>query len=187
MGRGRLIAALALPAALLGCAPGPDDTWPPGEPQTDVVIAALSEAGERLALTGVLKNAKGRPIPGGILRVYHSDAHGRYTLPGQDVPRLAARIRTGPHGEFRIRTIVPSSDNSLEPLHLHFEILRSGSRLPAVRYLIRDSVAVLDTLPARDVTAWTPAPEPPAGRPDDVAITRDSKGVWVGKFELRVP
>jgi len=99
MGRGRLIAALALPAALLGCAPGPDDTWPPGEPQTDVVIAALSEAGERLALTGVLKNAKGRPIPGGILRVYHSDAHGRYN------PRLVVYAEGDYVSQFRPRFI----------------------------------------------------------------------------------
>jgi hypothetical protein len=174
---------------VLACAPSPEDAWPPGTPQTDVVIASPSEPGERLALTGVLRNARGRPVPGGILRVYHSDAHGTYMLPGQNVPRLAARIRTGPHGEFRIRTIVPSSDNSLEPPHLHFEILSAGSRVPAVRYLIRDSSAVRESLPARDVTEWTPerTRRPVAGRPDAVAIARDSTGVWVGEFELRVP
>src|SRR5207244_12712788 len=115
-------------------------------------IAPTREPGERLVLSGVVRNAHGLPLPGAGIRAYHSDAHGNYGYEG-GVPRLHREFRSGPHGEFRIHTIIPGGSEG-QP-HIHFEVTTRGqTRYSLVVPLLFG--ASIDPTPAKTPTTWRP-------------------------------
>ena len=98
----------------------------------DVALAPPLEPGRGLVLEGTARDsARGALLPGLLFFIYQADARGRYGPPGPDSekPRLAGFVRTGPRGEFRIRTILPGTYGG--PPHLHFEFRDSlgGTRM----------------------------------------------------------
>jgi hypothetical protein len=88
----------------------------------DLELAAPAEPGRPLVLQGTARrSARGDSLPGFVFFVYQADARGRYGPlgPDADKPRLAGFVKTGPRGEFRIRTILPGTYGG--PPHLHFD------------------------------------------------------------------
>lgn len=83
----------------------------------DVRLAPTGEPGEPFELSGRVLGPAG-PLPGVRVYAYHADAHGLY---GQHFPRLAAVLRSGPRGEYRLRTVLPGSYGGY-PGHVHFEL-----------------------------------------------------------------
>ena len=92
----------------------------------DVRLAPPGESGERFELSGHVLGPGGRAMAGVRLFAYHADSKGEY---GAHYPRLAAMLLTGPHGEYRLRTVLPGSYEGY-PGHVHFE-LHDGSTEPS--------------------------------------------------------
>ena len=129
-------ATLAASAAALLAFPiwvgsiGALETWKPPEIRSprlhdvtwDREIAPPTEPGRRLVLEGNARRfAGGKALPALVFFIYQADALGRYGPPGPDSAkaRLSGFVKTGPDGQFRIRTILPGTYGG--PPHLHFE------------------------------------------------------------------
>jgi protocatechuate 3,4-dioxygenase beta subunit len=101
-------------------------------------LVSAHEPGQKLIVTGTLRDAAGKPIPGALLHVFQTDAQGHYTRAKvMDEPhaRLFEFIRTGADGRFEFSTIRPGGypgrpDRQGEewriPSHVHFEIDAGG-------------------------------------------------------------
>jgi len=91
-------------------------------------IAPRGERGDMLVMTGRIADYRGRPVPGATLYVYHADAMGEYSKPGESAPRLSGTVRVGADGTFRIETVVPSHIKNVEGglPHIHGTALASG-------------------------------------------------------------
>ena len=102
------------------------------------VIASDTEPGQKLIVSGIVRDAGGKPIAGALLHVFHTDAQGHYARERvMDEPhaRLFAYIRTGADGRFEFSTIRPGGypgrpDRQGEqwriPSHVHFEVTAPG-------------------------------------------------------------
>jgi hydroxyquinol 1,2-dioxygenase len=95
--------------------------------------------GEPLFIEGQVKSARGQPIAGALVDVWHSDSAGLYDVQTSEAPKLRARFRTDLDGRFRFWTIVPlfypiphdgpvggmlaaTRRHPFRPAHVHFMI-----------------------------------------------------------------
>ena len=83
-------------------------------------------------LSGVVKDHRGRPVPGAFVEIWQCDANGRYHHPRdrRNAPldenfQGYGRSRTGTDGGYRFRTIEPVPYPGRTP-HIHFAIRGSG-------------------------------------------------------------
>ena len=83
-------------------------------------------------LGGVVKDHRGRPVPGAQVEIWQCDANGRYHHPRdrRNAPidenfQGYGRSRTDAHGGYRFRTIEPVAYPGRTP-HIHFAIRGSG-------------------------------------------------------------
>ena len=102
------------------------------------VLVASSEPGQKLVVTGTVRDAAGKAIAGALLHVFQTDAQGHYARERvMDEPhaRLFEFIRTGVDGRYEFSTIRPGGypgrpDRQGEqwriPSHVHFEIDAAG-------------------------------------------------------------
>ncbi|HEX9918661.1 MAG TPA: hypothetical protein VGA87_05825, partial [Pyrinomonadaceae bacterium] len=99
----------------------------PAQLNWETRIAAASEPGEPLEMSGRVYQLDGRtPAPGVILYAYHTDARGIYPpAPGMSGNarrhgRLRGWIKTNERGEYKVNTVKPASyPNSVTPSHVH--------------------------------------------------------------------
>jgi protocatechuate 3,4-dioxygenase beta subunit len=93
-----------------------------------LVIAPLTEPGQRIVVSGRVLDANGRPVPHVDIRAYHTDARGLYRADGSMYsdtapPRLRGTLRTADDGSYVIETIRPAPYPSRTlPAHIHFEL-----------------------------------------------------------------
>ena len=141
--RGAAAAGLSLAAArAVGLADTPRQTTGPFYPYDPALEsdADLVRVGARdtLAkgviahLSGVVKDHRGRPVPGAVVEIWQCDANGRYHHPRdrRDAPldesfQGYGRSRTGADGGYRFRTIEPVPYPGRTP-HIHFAIRGPG-------------------------------------------------------------
>jgi catechol 1,2-dioxygenase len=137
--RSILIRALALPAAFLvpsrrAAAAGPDACKPtqsdfqgpmytPGAPRR-VLIAAVSEPGERLRVRGSVSGPDCRPLPKALLDVWQADAQGNYHGADESY-RLRGQVLANERGEYEFYTIKPGAYGG-RPAHIHFTVTAPG-------------------------------------------------------------
>lgn|SRR5262245_47525128 len=183
----RIAAGIAALLTLAAAATPPSDSVAPPAaraqaPGFDLELAGGREPGRRLVLEGQARDGRG-PLPGFLLRVYQADARGRYGIPGpeEDVPRLAGFLKTGPSGQFRIRTILPGSYGG--PPHLHFEFRDSlgAIRMTFVNLFPPDS-GDYSSYPPDFFRKFRSAPYP--DEPRDVAVRPDSLGVFRVRWDV---
>lgn len=89
---------------------------------SNVRIAALSEPGDRLLLSGTVYRHDGRtPAANVVLLAYHTNAQGIYPKKdGDQRGTLQGRLRTDAKGRYRIDTIRPGGyPRSEAPAHIH--------------------------------------------------------------------
>ena len=102
----------------------------PANPDWRTVIAAPDEPGEPLIVSGVVYAADGHtPVSGARLYVYHTDAKGLYSLPGDNarLPRLRGWMKTNSNGAYEFRTIKPAPYPVHRiPAHIHATISTPG-------------------------------------------------------------
>jgi len=88
-------------------------------------IAADTEPGQRLVITGHVFSADGRPRGGIQMYAYHTDAKGLYRPDGsfKGEPRLRGTLVTASDGSYEIDTIKPAPypDRNI-PAHIHVHL-----------------------------------------------------------------
>ena len=147
-------------------------------------IAAASEPGERMEISGVIYRRDGKtPAPGVILYVYHTDATGHYT-PAPDASGSARRhghlrgwMKTGADGAYAFSTIRP--------------VAYPGRAIPAhVHPLVKEpdlNEYYLDEYRFDDDPLLTPAERAHAenrGGSGLVRLTKSPAGVWTGRRDI---
>jgi protocatechuate 3,4-dioxygenase, beta subunit len=183
---------------------GPQDVDPgdadltrqhPGEP-----------LGERMVITGRVRDGAGRPVAGQLVELWQANASGRYAHgrdrhPAPLDPNFTGtgRCLTGPDGSYRFVTIKPgpypwrNHRNAWRPAHLHFSLFGTDftERLVTQVYFPGDPLLALDPIvnsipdpAARDrlVAAYDhelTTPEWATGYRWDIVLT-GSRRTWTG-------
>jgi protocatechuate 3,4-dioxygenase beta subunit len=141
--------------------------------ESKIVLVAPDEPGETLTVSGVVRDADGKPVAGALIYVFHTDARGYYSTGGmdEDNPRLFGFLNTGADGRYEFRTVRPGGyhDDSEVDQHVHYFVEAEG-------YAPRS-----DRLGFTDDPVWRrhAAPQPWA-RP----VTRDAGGMQRCTFDI---
>lgn len=118
------------PAEAQWCpARGPEEL--PAGATNDAIIAKPNEPGERMIVSGVVRQSDGRtPASGVVIYAYNTNAKGVYARdPGATGlasmhGRLRGWVRTGADGRYTLRTIRPAAyPGNVEAQHIHLEVL----------------------------------------------------------------
>lgn len=96
-------------------------------------LTTAEEPGERLQLSGTVRNGAGQPQSGVIVYAYHTDANGHYPedsrLSGAAARhgRLRGWTRTDASGRYTFLTIRPGAyPGRPEPQHIHLHVIEPG-------------------------------------------------------------
>ena len=147
-------------------------------------IAAASEPGERMEMSGIIYRPDGRtPAPGVILYVYHTDARGYYS-PTPDMTPAAQRhghlrgwMKTGERGEYRFTSIRPAPyPEGRDAAHIHPVIKEPDKN----EYYIDTFVFDDDPL----LTERERARQEERGGSGIIRLTRSGGGLWTGKRDI---
>lgn len=113
-----------------------------------VTIAAPDEPGERVVVTGIFKDEKGKPLAGVLMYFYQTSAKGWYAATAAHVransgdhkhARLFGYLKSGPDGTFEINTIRPGGyPRSDLPQHIHIVASLEGHREVYSEFLFDD-------------------------------------------------
>lgn len=146
---------------------------------SSAVLAGAGEPGDRMLLTGTVRDGAGRAVAGTIVYAYHTDARGLYradaSLRGRGALRhgvLRGWARTDASGRYAFTTIRPAPYPSRDlPAHVHLHIIEPGR----CTYWIDDVLFTDDPLltPAQRRALAT-------GRGGDGIVTplRDGPAAW---------
>jgi catechol 1,2-dioxygenase len=110
-------------------------------------LASEDEAGDRLVVSGSVRNVEGKPLAGAVLDFWQADARGRYSNfnPGPPEMNLRGRIRSGKDGRYELRTVKPAAytipydgptgrvfqalgRHAWRPAHIHLKVSLKGYR-----------------------------------------------------------
>ncbi|HWL93586.1 MAG TPA: DJ-1/PfpI family protein [Phycisphaerae bacterium] len=103
--------------------------------KSSATLAPPDEPGERLHVSGVVKDGDGKPIEGAIIYAYHTDKGGIYSSAGGNTgtqgdslnPKLFGFMKTGADGKYEYRTIKPGHyPGNSPPAHVHLELSAPG-------------------------------------------------------------
>ena len=91
--------------------------------------------GERIIVTGTLRDASGRPVPGSLIEIWQANAAGRYIHQRDQHPAPldpnftgAGRVLTDADGRYRFTTVKPGAypwrnhANAWRPAHIHLSV-----------------------------------------------------------------
>lgn len=156
----------------------------PSQLNWETRIAAATELGEPLEVSGVIYQADGKtPAPGVILYVYHTDAKGIYSpAPGatggaRRNGHLRGWMKTNAKGEYKFLTIKPASyPNSNIPAHIH-PIVKEADKN---EYYIDSFEFANDPL----LTQQERARRRNYGGSGVIPLTRNSSGVWIARRDI---
>lgn len=91
-------------------------------------LVAPRDPGERLVLTGTVRNTRCEPIAGAVLDIWHADARGDYDNDGWG---LRGTLTTDALGRWRLDSIVPGrylNGRRYRPSHVHFKLRAAEMR-----------------------------------------------------------
>jgi protocatechuate 3,4-dioxygenase beta subunit len=146
-------------------------------------LVPASEPGEPMIISGTMYKADGRtPAPGVILYVYHTDNKGLYPKgPGEGNDtrhgRLRGWVKSDANGKYQFTTIRPASyPQGRNPQHIHPLVKEPGYSLYWIdEYLFEDDPFLTTEERAR---------QPKRGGNGIIKLTKDAKGVWIGKRDI---
>ena len=155
----------------------------PAQTGAETTIAAPTEPGQRLTISGTIFKKDGRtPAEGVILYLYHTDAKGNYsTAKGQTEAKqhghLRGWVKTGADGRYTFHTILPASyPNSKAPMHIHPTIKEPG----LTPYYIDEYLFDHDP----NLTPQGRSAQKGRGGSGIIKLTKDAKGTWVGARDI---
>lgn len=125
-------------------------------------IPPEDEPGEPLVVSGVIRDADGKPVRDAIVYLFHTDARGLYSRDGMDEmnPRLFAYLRTAADGAYEVRTIRPARyPNEPVEQHIHYEITAAGFQKKIWRLGFADDPHWNGKTPPRWVAPVTRGPD----------------------------
>ena len=103
--------------------------------------------GRPLRIIGRVTDTTGRALPGLLVEIWQTNAHGRYHHPHDDSAapldpnfRGYGRATTGIDGAYRFATIMPVAYPGRTP-HVHFRLSRGGRELLVTQMYLPDSAA----------------------------------------------
>ncbi len=117
--------------------------------------------GQRIIVTGQVRDEHGQPVPGTLLEVWQANAAGRYAHRSDQWPAPLdphflgiGRCLTDADGTYRLLTIRPGAypwgnhDNAWRPAHIHFSVFGPSliSRLVTQMYFPDDPLQALDPI-----------------------------------------
>jgi len=133
----------------------------PADQDADLTIIAGKD-GRALGLvvyvSGRVINVRGEPVADAELEIWQANAAGRYTHPSDQNPAPIdpnfegyTKIRTGPDGSYRFKTVkpgaYPATPTSTRPPHIHFDVKGRVNRLVTQMYFegeaLNDKDAIL--------------------------------------------
>ena len=156
----------------------------PAKMDWQTTIAAASEPGERLEMSGVIYRPDGMtPAPEIILYVYHTDATGHYT-PAPNAAGLTKRhghlrgwMKTNARGEYRFNTIRPAAYPTRDnPAHVHPVIKEPDKNEYYIDEFLFDDDPIL--------TADKRARLENRGGSGIVKLAKNPAGVWTGRRDI---
>ncbi len=99
-------------------------------------IVTADEPGNKIKVTGTVKNKAGKPIAGALIYLYQTDARGWYAADAPHVSayegdmrhaRLFGYVKTNNKGQFELQTVKPSGyPKSDLPAHIHIHLSADG-------------------------------------------------------------
>jgi hypothetical protein len=98
---------------------------------SEITLTIPNEPGDKLRVTGVVRDSSGKPIAGALVGAYHTDAKGIYSEQGSAAPRLFGYMRTDAEGRFAFNTIRPASYPGRPhefDQHIHYVVSAPGYR-----------------------------------------------------------
>jgi len=108
--------------------------------------------GRLLYVSGRVVNPRGEPVANAVLEIWQSNAAGRYAHPGDTSaapldPNFQgyARIRSGPDGSYRLKTVQPGLYDT-RTRHIHFDVRGKASRLITQMYFEGEAANETDPL-----------------------------------------
>ena len=137
----------------------------------DGQLATPEEEGERLLVTGTVRDVDGSPIEGAVIDFWQSDGKGRYgafDIPPRTNMNLRGRLHSKRDGSYAVHTVVPApytiphegptgrlllalDRHPWRPAHVHLKAGREGYRtlitqiyFKGDRYLESDAVRAMD-------------------------------------------
>ncbi len=151
---------------------------PPGAPSS-VVIAGKDEPGERLMVSGTVKDTGGHVLAGVSVFAFHTDASGRYAegpRPTDDEnARLHGAMRTDANGRYQFESIRPAPYGQANPAHIHYVVRLEGYK-PRMFELWFEGDPAFEQRRQLGI-AVIPSYRPP-GAVEIRPITKDAQGVW---------
>jgi protocatechuate 3,4-dioxygenase beta subunit len=133
-----------------------------GELDHDLTRQAAGEPlGERIVVTGRVRDEDGRPVPNTLVEIWQANAAGRYRHHGDQHPAPldpnfhgAGRCLTDADGTYRFVTIKPGAypwgnhENAWRPAHIHFSLFGRAfsSRLVTQMYFPGDPLFPYDPI-----------------------------------------
>ncbi len=117
-----------------------------GAPLSDgtAIMSDAEDAGERLVVSGTVRDAAGAPVAGAILDIWHADTRGFYShfdpTGAQGPFNNRRKVRTGADGRYEVHAIMPVG-YSVPPggytERLMQALGRHGSRPAHIHYFVR--------------------------------------------------
>jgi protocatechuate 3,4-dioxygenase, beta subunit len=117
--------------------------------------------GERIIVTGTVRDGGGRPVPGSLIEIWQANAAGRYVHQRDQHPAPldpnftgAGRVLTDSEGRYRFTTIKPGAypwrnhQNAWRPAHIHLSIFGRAftERLVTQMYFPGDPLFAADPI-----------------------------------------
>jgi protocatechuate 3,4-dioxygenase beta subunit len=117
--------------------------------------------GERIIVTGTVRDGGGRPVPGSLIEIWQANAAGRYVHQRDQHPAPldpnftgAGRVITDSEGRYRFTTIKPGAypwrnhQNAWRPAHIHLSIFGRAftERLVTQMYFPGDPLFAADPI-----------------------------------------
>ncbi len=103
--------------------------------------------GAPLTLVGAVRDTAGRALPGVLVEIWQTNAHGRYHHPHDDSPQPLdpnfqgyGRATTDAEGAYRFATIAPVAYPGRTP-HVHFRLSRGGRELLVTQMYLPEAAA----------------------------------------------
>jgi protocatechuate 3,4-dioxygenase beta subunit len=140
-------------------------------------LAPDGEPGDWVFIEGRTVGQDGAPIAGAEVRVFATDAEGRYhpTLAGETTPRLFGRVVSDSDGRFTLRTVRPGPyPGTRNPRHIHIGARRGDLRLAAPGYAVFDD----------DPLLFEPGNEEPRGEALRIEMSNTPSGDARGSLVL---
>jgi len=135
---------------------------PPAETDSDLTRQHDGEPlGERIIVTGTVRDGGGRPVPGSLIEIWQANAAGRYVHQRDQHPAPldpnftgAGRVLTDSEGRYRFTTIKPGAypwrnhQNAWRPAHIHLSIFGRAftERLVTQMYFPGDPLFAADPI-----------------------------------------